>query len=116
MDRSDLLEKVFVNLLSNAFKFTPEGGSVRIELTEEEDRVFIQVIDTGSGIQPGNLPHLFDRFYTEDRSMGTGIGLHLVKEYIHMHGGRSVWRASRDKGLPLRFACGKERRISRIAT
>lgn len=83
----DLLEKVFVNLLSNAFKFTPEGGSVRIELTEEEDRVFIQVIDMGSGIQPGNLPHLFDRFYTEDRSMGTGIGLHLVKEYIHMHGG-----------------------------
>ena len=83
----DLLEKVFVNLLSNAFKFTPEGGSVRIELTEEEDRVFIQVIDTGSGIQPGNLPHLFDRFYTEDRSMGAGIGLHLVKEYIHMHGG-----------------------------
>ena len=83
----DLLEKVLVNLLSNAFKFTPEGGSVRIELTEEGDRVFIQVIDTGSGIQPANLPHLFDRFYTEDRSMGTGIGLQLVKEYIHMHGG-----------------------------
>ena len=85
----DLLEKVFFNLLSNAFKFTPEGGSVRIELTEEEDRVFIRVIDTGSGIQPGNLPHLFDRFYTEDRSMGTGIGLHLVKEYIDMHGGET---------------------------
>ena len=83
----DLLEKVFFNLLSNAFKFTPGGGSVRIELTEEGDRVFIRVVDTGSGIQPGNLPHLFDRFYTEDRSMGTGIGLHLVKEYIHMHGG-----------------------------
>ena len=83
----DLLERVFFNLLSNAFKFTPEGGSVRIELTEEGDRVFIRVIDTGSGIQPANLPHLFDRFYTEDRSMGTGIGLHLVKEYIHMHGG-----------------------------
>ena len=83
----DLLERVFFNLLSNAFKFTPEGGSVRIELTEEGDRVFIRVIDTGSGIQPGNLPHLFDRFYTKDRSMGTGIGLHLVKEYIHMHGG-----------------------------
>lgn len=83
----DLLEKVFFNLLSNAFKFTPEGGSVRIELTEEGDRVFIRVIDTGSGIRPANLPHLFDRFYTEDRSMGTGIGLHLVKEYIDMHGG-----------------------------
>lgn len=83
----DLLEKVFVNLLSNAFKFTPEGGSVRIELTEEEDRVSTRVIDTGSGIQPANLPYLFDRFYTEDRSMGTGIGLHLVKEYLQMHGG-----------------------------
>ena len=83
----DLLERVFFNLLSNAFKFTPEGGSVRIELTEEGDRFFIQVIDTGSGIRPANLPHLFDRLYTEDRSMGTGIGLHLVKEYIHMHGG-----------------------------
>ena len=43
----DLLEKVLVNLLSNAFKFTPEGGSVRIELTEEEDRVFIRVIGYG---------------------------------------------------------------------
>ena len=83
----DLLEKVFFNLLSNAFKFTPGGGSVWIELTEEGGRVFIRVIDTGSGIRPANLPHLFDRFYTEDRSMGTGIGLHLVKEYIHMHGG-----------------------------
>ena len=68
----DLLEKVFFNLLSNAFKFTPEGGSVRIELTEEGDRVFIRVIDTGSGIRPANLPHLFDRFYTEDRSREPG--------------------------------------------
>ena len=85
----DLLEKVFFNLLSNAFKFTPGGGSVQIELTEEGGRVFIRVIDTGSGIRPANLPHLFDRFYTEDRSMGTGIGLHLVKEYIDMHGGET---------------------------
>ena len=85
----DLLEKVFFNLLSNACKFTPGGVSVRIELTEEGGRVFIRVIDTGSGIRPANLPHLFDRFYTEDRSMGTGIGLHLVKEYIDMHGGET---------------------------
>lgn len=83
----DLLEKAFVNLLSNAFKFTPEGGSVGIDLTEEGERVLIRVADTGSGIQPENLPHLFDRFYTEDRTMGTGIGLHLVKEYVRMHGG-----------------------------
>ena len=97
----DLLEKVFFNLLSNAFKFTPEGGSVRIELTEEGGRVFIRVIDTGSGIRPANLPHLFDRFYTEDRSMGTGIGLHLVKEYIDMHGGET--RVEREPGQRTTF-------------
>ena len=52
MDRPGLIGEGIFNLLSNAFKFTPEGGSVRIELTEEGDRVFIRVIDTGSGIQP----------------------------------------------------------------
>lgn len=83
----DLLEKAFVNLLSNAFKFTPEGGSIRMDITDEEGRVYIRVTDTGSGIQPGNLPFLFERFYTEDRSMGTGIGLHLVQEYVRMHNG-----------------------------
>lgn len=83
----DLLEKAFVNLLSNAFKFTPEGGSIRMDITDEEGRVYIRVTDTGSGIQPGNLPFLFERFYTEDRSTGTGIGLHLVQEYVRMHNG-----------------------------
>lgn len=83
----DLLEKAFVNLLSNAFKFTPEGGSIRMDITDEEGRVYIRVTDTGSGIQPENIPFLFERFYTEDRSTGTGIGLHLVQEYVRMHNG-----------------------------
>lgn len=83
----DLLEKAFVNLLSNAFKFTPEGGLIRIDIADDEDRIYIRVTDTGSGIQPENLPFLFERFYTEDRSTGTGIGLHLVQEYVRMHNG-----------------------------
>lgn len=85
---ADLMEKVFVNLLSNAFKFTPEGGTIGISLSEEADEVCIRVRDTGCGIKPENLPYLFHRFYTEDRAGGTGIGLHLVDEYIRMHGGR----------------------------
>lgn len=83
----DLIEKVLVNLLSNAFKFTPEGGAIGISLAEETDKVCIRVKDTGCGIKPENLPYLFNRFYTENRSVGTGIGLHLVHEYIRMHGG-----------------------------
>lgn len=83
----ELLEKVLVNLLSNAFKFTPEGGTVALSVREEETKVYIRVKDSGKGIRPENIPYLFDRFYTEDRSAGTGIGLHLVKEYVGMHNG-----------------------------
>lgn len=83
----ELLEKVLVNLLSNAFKFTPEGGAVTLSVGEEETKVYIRVKDTGKGIRPENIPYLFDRFYTEDRAAGTGIGLHLVSEYVRMHNG-----------------------------
>lgn len=85
---ADLMEKVLVNLLSNAFKFTPEGGTIGLSLSDEAEEVCIRVKDTGCGIKPENLPYLFHRFYTEDRLGGTGIGLHLVDEYIRMHGGR----------------------------
>lgn len=83
----ELMEKVLVNLLSNAFKFTSEGGKVSIRLEEEEEKVCIRVKDSGCGIRPENLPYLFDRFYTGNRSEGTGIGLHLVKAYVGMHRG-----------------------------
>lgn len=83
----DLIEKVLVNLLSNAFKFTPEGGQIELRLLSEENRLLIRVEDTGTGISPENIPYLFNRFYTGNRSTGTGIGLHLVDEYVRMHGG-----------------------------
>ncbi|MDH6534853.1 signal transduction histidine kinase/DNA-binding response OmpR family regulator [Parabacteroides sp. PM5-20] len=84
---TDQMEKVLVNLLSNAFKFTPENGVIEVALQEEEDRVYLLVRDNGVGIKPESQAYLFDRFYTEHRTTGTGIGLHLAKQYVQMHHG-----------------------------
>jgi signal transduction histidine kinase/AraC-like DNA-binding protein len=84
---TDMMEKVLVNLLSNAFKFTPENGAITVCILQQDDRVNISVEDNGRGVDSKNIPYLFDRFYTESHSSGTGIGLHLVKEYIRMHKG-----------------------------
>ncbi|MCC5939913.1 MAG: response regulator [Balneolaceae bacterium] len=84
-------EKVISNLLSNAFKFTPEGGDVSVTLEKNEKEAIIRITDTGKGIDPDHLPRLFDRFYQAEKSEmqpGTGIGLALVKEITEQHGGR----------------------------
>jgi len=84
---TDQMEKVLVNLLSNAFKFTSENGVIEVALHEDEENIRLQVKDDGVGIKPENQPYLFDRFYMEHRTTGTGIGLHLAKQYIRMHHG-----------------------------
>lgn len=95
---ADKLEKVVINLLSNAFKFTPKGGKVSIALDPKEDdrteniTAEITIADTGVGIAKEHLPHLFDRFYqvesdTKRSYEGTGIGLALVKELVELHEG-----------------------------
>lgn len=94
------LEKVFFNLLSNAVKFTPERGHVSVSVAEARvvrqgvpvDVVEIRVADTGQGIPPEELEHIFDRFHQVDGTVsrvqeGTGIGLSLVKELVELHGG-----------------------------
>ncbi|MGB3619376.1 MAG: ATP-binding protein, partial [Catalinimonas sp.] len=85
------IDKVFYNLLSNAVKFTPDGGVVDVDLALG-DRATIRVRNTGPGIAPEALPHVFDRFYQADGHRhrayeGTGIGLALVKELVELHHG-----------------------------
>ncbi len=86
------LEQVFVNLLSNAAKYTDEGGRIDVELTRDANEAIVRVRDTGIGMEPDLLPHVFDLFAqgrrTLDRSQGgLGIGLSLVQRLLAMHGG-----------------------------
>jgi len=85
------LQQVFWNLLSNAVKFTPPGGVVRVSLTSDGENVVAQVADTGEGIAPEFVPHVFERFRqaaTGGRSRaGLGLGLAIAKELVEMHGG-----------------------------
>lgn len=83
-----LLDKVLVNLLSNAFKFTPDGGKISIRIKEETDSVCITITDSGCGIPAAELPYVFERFFTNNTATGTGIGLHLAAEIVQLHGGR----------------------------
>lgn len=85
----DKIEKVVVNLLSNAFKYTPEFGKVRFDVTEEDDSVTLTIQDTGVGIAEEHLKNVFDRFYQVDNQQqkGTGIGLALTKELVDLHRG-----------------------------
>ena len=86
------LQQVFWNLLTNAVKFTPSGGRVTVSVTTAGTDALIQVIDTGRGISPDFLPFIFDRFEQAKREdarehAGLGIGLSLVRELVHAHGG-----------------------------
>jgi len=85
------LERAIVNLINNAIKFTPEGGAVRVIARRDSGGVTIEVIDNGAGIEPQDLPRVFERFYKADRARragGTGLGLAVVKHTAEAHGGR----------------------------
>lgn len=91
------LEQVFLNLLSNAVKYTPPGGRITLRAREQEGYIAVQVSDTGVGIPPSDLPHIFSKFYRVRRegetAEGTGLGLAIVKSIVERHGGR-VWAES----------------------
>ena len=80
------------NLLNNALAHTPAGGEIGVSATRENGSVWVSVCDTGEGIAPEDLPHVFDRFYRADRSRarqtgGYGLGLAIVKQLVQAHGG-----------------------------
>jgi CheY-like chemotaxis protein len=88
----DRLQQVVWNLLSNAVKFTPRAGRIQVHLQRVHSHVEIAVSDTGQGIAPDVLPHVFDRFRQADSSStrahtGLGLGLALVKHFVELHGG-----------------------------
>jgi K+-sensing histidine kinase KdpD len=83
---------VVSNLVLNSIKFTPRGGSVEVHLAPVGSGARIDVIDTGVGIDPAELPHVFERFYrgsqaNEARGSGSGLGLAIVRSIVDMHGG-----------------------------
>lgn len=107
----DKFEKIIVNLLSNAFKFTPEHGEVTVDLSlekEDEDAeiphsILIKICDTGIGISPAKIPHIFERFYQDEESkeakfQGSGIGLALTKEFVELHEGEISVTSELGKG------------------
>jgi signal transduction histidine kinase len=107
----DQMRQIFFNLIGNAVKFTSQGGEVRVSWAIEKrvNELITTVRDTGIGVGPGDLPHIFDRFYRADKARaratgGAGLGLAIVKSIIDAHGGR-VWAESeKDKGTAIMFA------------
>jgi signal transduction histidine kinase/ligand-binding sensor domain-containing protein/DNA-binding response OmpR family regulator len=93
------MEIVFYNLLSNALKYTPPGGSVRLCLRESGDAVEITVSDTGKGVPEGTGDKLFEKFYqASGHATGFGIGLYLVRQFVESHGGRVRYDSSPGAG------------------
>jgi signal transduction histidine kinase len=105
---ADRLQQVVWNLVSNAVKFTPRGGRVEVLLEDVPPHVEFRVIDTGIGIRPDFLPHVFDRFRQAESSLtrahgGLGLGLSIVRHLVELHGG-SVAVASAGEGQGATFA------------
>lgn len=99
----DKISQVLVNLISNALKYTAEGGKVRIEISETSDEVCFSVSDTGIGIPENDLPYIFERFYRTDESRsratgGSGIGLTITKSIIGAHGGSIAVKSKANQG------------------
>jgi len=94
-------DKIVANLLSNAFKFTPERGVITLDIIARDNHAIITVSDTGPGIESRHIPRLFDRFYQIQKSElqpGSGIGLSLAKELAELHGGQILVESSVGKG------------------
>jgi heavy metal sensor kinase len=100
------IERVILNLLDNAIKFTPEGGRVKISVAAEDNQAVLRVQDTGIGIPPESLPRIFDRFYRAEPSRskqieGVGLGLALARWIVEKHRGRILADSQPGRGTTL---------------
>jgi two-component system sensor histidine kinase VicK len=111
---SDQIERVLQNLLSNAFKYTPEHGRIDIDLVEYEDAVEIIVSDNGIGIPEADIPRVFERFFRVDKARsrelgGTGLGLSITKQIIEEHNGTIEIKSSLGSGTRVMILLPKPR-------
>jgi signal transduction histidine kinase len=104
----DRIIQVLINLLGNALRYTPAGGTVRVTTERQGEAVAFHVADTGIGIAPSQLPHLFERFYRVDKARsralgGSGIGLTIAKALVEGHNGQ-IWASSAGLGQGATFS------------
>ena len=100
------IREVLSNVLANALRYTPQGGSIRVRCDVEASsahRLTVAVTDTGAGIPPEDLPHIFDRFYKSRDSRGTGLGLAIAKNLVAAHGGEITADSRLGQGTTIRF-------------
>lgn len=102
------IREVLANLMANALRYTPAGGRVSVSgrLDQAEQQVIITVSDTGTGISPESLPHIFDRFYKSGDSSGSGLGLAIARNLVVAHGGEIVAQSKNGPvpGTSIRFS------------
>ena len=97
------LAQVCYNIIENAIKYTPEGGTIRVRLRRDGRDAVLEISDTGVGIPPEDLPHVFDRFYRVDKARGretggTGLGLSIVQQIVRLHAGSVTVQSELGKG------------------
>ena len=105
----DKTTQVFVNILSNAIKYSPEGGSITIKSVNLEKEIMVEVSDTGEGVAPENIDKIFDKFtrVTAEKKEGTGLGLPIAKDIVVLHNGRMWVKSEQGKGSNFYFTLPK---------
>lgn len=103
------LEQVIINIISNAIKYTPDGGHIDLEMHPEKDMLITTVTDNGVGIPEEDIAHIFERFYRVEKSRtsdagGTGLGLAIAKELVEAHGGQISIQSRQNEGTAVRIA------------
>lgn len=109
---ADQLRRLFYNLLDNALRYTPEGGTVAVAGRVSGESVVLSVCDTGSGIPPAHLPHVFERFYRVDAARsdnGSGLGLSICKAIVEAHGGTINVQSTIGEGTEVRVHLPRNR-------
>lgn len=103
---ADKLDKVLFNIISNAFKFTPDGGLIHVSILKNTDKIEINIADNGIGMNAEEKAHAFDLFYRGNKniSLGTGLGLALSQEFVTLHGGELTLNSEKDKGTTFKIS------------